>query len=453
MRHLEPSHFASLRSAALFLAALLLLAVTGCMLLDEVEQTPVVVETPPLPTPADTPVLEDTPPAATPAAPTSITLTLWTVPELAPQSELSGGPTLGEQLVAFDNSHPDINLAVAAKSVSDQGGSLSYLRAGRTVAPTILPDLILLPGTQLPEAAAQELIFPLEPLLPAEMFDDLYPAARQLGQVEDQFYGYPFALTNLRHLVYNPAVITRTLPSTWPGLVEMEESGTFIYPAAGPVGAAFTLHYYLAAGGTLRNEANQPALQVEPLTAALSQIQQGIAGNLIDPQSGSTATVEQAWQIFRNSTATIVGTNTEYYLRQRATGLDGDYAFAPLPGPDGPLPPLVNGLTWAISTPDPARQALAAELLSWLAASQNLGEWTRQSYLLPARSSALAIWPEQDEYVDFLGERLAAARPFPPEANSSIMLALSEATAQVILQLSSPQAAAEEAVASLTPSS
>lgn len=445
MRHLE----------LILFAALLLLLSGGCTFFDEVEQVPDVVETPPLPTPADTPVMESTQPVAeTPEPePRTITITLWTIPELAPQSELSGGPTLAEQLAAFDNSHPDIRLDVAAKSVSDQGGSLSYLRAGRTVAPTTLPDLIVLPSGRLAEAATDELIFPLDTLLPAEMFDDLYPAALELARVEDQFYGYPFALTNLRHLVYKPTVITRTLPSTWSALIDMEEPGTLIVPAAGPLGAALTLHYYLAAGGTLRNEAGQPALEVEPLTVALIQIQQGTVGNLIDPQSGTTATVEQAWQIFRNSSASMVGTNSEYYLRQRATGLDGNYAFAPLPGPAGPLPPLVNGLTWAISTPDPGRQALAAELLSWLAASQNLGEWTRQSYQLPARSSALAIWPEQDAYLDFLGERLAAAQPFPPEANSAIMLALSEATADVLLQLNSPEGAAEEAVTSLNPGS
>jgi hypothetical protein len=44
---------------------------------------------------------------------------------------------------------------------------------------------------------------------------------------------------------------------------------------------------------------------------------------------------------------------------------------------------------------------------------------------------------------------LRDASPFPEEANSEIMLALSEATADVILQSATPQAAAEEAVNSL----
>lgn len=439
------------RLTGTLLLTLLLLLTGACSLLEEAEEASEVAETPVLPTAASTLSPDSTPEAAETAepAPTIQTITLWTTPELAPRSDLPGGPTLSEQLNAFDNSHPDIRVVVEAKSVSDQGGSLGYLRTGRTVAPSVLPDLILLPDNHLAEAVAQDLIFPLDPLLSSEMLEDLYPAAREMGQVEEQLYGYPFAFTNLRHLVYNPAVITDTLPLTWPDLLAEDNPGTLVFPAAGPAGAAFTLHYYLDAGGTLRNEANQPALQVEPLTAALTQIQQGVAANFVDPQSGNTATVEQAWQIFQNSSTSIVGTNANHFLRVRVPGSAGTYAFAPLPGPQGPLPPLVNGLTWAISTPDPARQALAAELLSWLATSENLSEWTQQSYLLPARPSALALWEPEDEYVAFLGDRLEAARPFPAEANSAILLALSEATAEVILQLNTPQAAAEAAVASL----
>lgn len=441
------------RLIPILLSVILLLLVSACSLLEETAEEADVVETPALPTPADTPGLETTPEAIapTPAAPTTITVTVWTTPDLAPGGEVPGGPTLMEQLNAFDNSHPDANLLVELKSITGQGGALSYLRTGRNVAPAILPDLILLPDTQLAEAVAQDLVYPLNNLLAPEMFEDLYPAARELAQVEDQYYGYPFALTNLRHFVYQPAVITGTLPTTWPGLLAQEDPPSLIYPAAGPAGAAFTLHYYLAAGGTLRNEADQPALQVEPLTIALTQIQQGLATGVIDPQSGNTATVEQAWQIFQNSSTSLVGTDAGYFLRQRGVETDGTYAFTPLPGPEGPLPPLVNGLTWAVSTPDPARQALAAELIAWLGASQNLGEWSRQSFLLPARSSALAVWPQEDRYVDFLEERLLVARPFPASANSSITLALSEATTGVILQLNTPQAAAEEAVASLNP--
>jgi ABC-type glycerol-3-phosphate transport system substrate-binding protein len=269
--------------------------------------------------------------------------------------------------------------------------------------------------------------------------------------VEGQFYGYPFALTKVRHLVYQTAVITETLPTSWPGLLAQEEPASIIYPGAGPMGASFTLQYYLAAGGALTNEAGQPALQLEPLTTALSQLQQGLGTGVIDPQSGNTASVEQAWQIFANSGTSIVGTDAAYFLRQRTEETDEGYGFAPLPGPEGSLEPLVDGLTWAVSTPDPARQALAAELIVWLASSQNLGEWSQQSYLLPARPSALAVWPEDDLYVRFVDGQLENAGPFPVAANNAIMIALNRATTEVLLQVNTPQAAAEEAVASLIP--
>lgn len=448
----------------------LVLLLVACQLLEEGEDAPAATETAVIPTAAATPEEETTSRTPEPLAPppSTITLTVWLAPELAPTAENPGGSVLQEQLNAFDNSHPDINLAVALKTVSDPGGILSYLRAGRPVAPSILPDLVLLPASQLQLAATQQLIFPLDDYLSPELVDDLYPAAREMAAVEGVLYGYPFALDNVQHLVYDSAVITRTLTPTWPALVALsapppaapvEEGATppppppppprFIFPAAGRVGGEFILQLYLAAGGTLVNEAGQPALQSEILATVLEQINQGVLSGFIDVESANTATVEQAWQLFQNSTTSIVETTASHYLRQQAEGVPDSYDFLPLPGLESPLAPQVTGWSWAISTPDPARQALAAELLAWLVSDSNLGDWTRASYLLPARRAAFTAWPEEEPYIAFIQEQLLVAEPYPPEATPTLLLALSKAASDVISQLNTPLAAAEEAAAAL----
>lgn len=424
----------------------------ACNLLPQSDETPAATETAPIPTPADTPVMESTPATPQSIAPvqSAITVTVWTAPDIAPRTELPGGTVLLEQFTAYDQSHPDVNLFIELKTVSDQGGSLSYLRTGRSVAPGVLPDVVLLPTNHLAAAAEEELIYPVDAMLPADMLDDLYPAAREMVTADERIVGYPFALTGLKHLVYDRNVITDTLPTTWAELAARGGEDTLIYPAAGPVGAELTLQLYLAAGGSLSAQNGDPPLQVEPLTIALNHINQAVAANFIDPQSGSTVTLEQAWEAFLGGNPNLVETSAGAYLRQRAEGASGNFAFAPLPGSEGSLNPLVTGWAWTVVTADPIRQALAAELIQWLASPQNLGEWSRQHRTLPARPSAFDAWPEDDDYVLFVQRQLEAARPVPDGANSALLQALSKATADVILQLNTPEAAAQEAVTAVS---
>jgi ABC-type glycerol-3-phosphate transport system substrate-binding protein len=377
----------------------------------------------------------------------SHTLTFWTTPEISPRSGVAGGDILAGQLAAFREAHPDVQLDVAFKATTGTGSTLSYLRSGRGVAPSILPDLVLLPTDQLAQAAADQLIVPLDNLLPPEMIEDLYPAARSMAQVDGQTVGYPFALTNLQHASYNPAIITDTLPVTWPAL-EAHPMATFAFPAAGAEGGELALQLYLAAGGQLTDSANQPTLQVEPLLLVLNLLSQGRNSGLIVPQSNNALTLEDVWRLFEEGSAAVVETKASFYLSRRDTALIGSQV-GPIPGPDGPVTPLVRGWAWAISAQEPAQQALAVELLTWLAAGPNLGDWSWQSRNLPARRLAFEQWPADDGYINFLQIQLEQAIPYPAAANSTVMTALNAAVYDVISLGQSPQVAAEEAAAAV----
>lgn len=411
--------------------------------------TPATVTAAPVPTQAETPAGPAT--VAVTPAPTqeAITLTVWTRPELVPGSEQPGSDVLAEQLAAFDEAHADVTVRVEVKATTGQGGALSYLRSGRNVAPDILPDLLLLPATQLPDAVAEGLVYPLGPLLPPEMPAALYPAAQTLGQVEEESYGYAYALTQLQHLVFDTATITRTLPNNWPGLLAGEDDVHFVFPGVGQDGAMLTLQLYLAAGGELRNEAGQLALQSEPLTRALGLLEQGMDSGRILPESAVTSSMDQAWQIFQNSTANLVLSNGTTYRQQQNPA--GRYAFAPLPGIDESLPLRPNALLWVITTPDPVRQALAMELLAWLCAPEHLAAWSYAANAVPARADALALWPGEDAHAAFLARMLPDARPFPTAANTTLLAALGTATESVTGGVQSASSAAEAAAAALNP--
>ncbi len=396
-----------------------------------------------------TPALQSTPDISVPITTTETTpsLTIWIPPDTVLGTE-AGTAVFSDQLLAFNSSHPDLETRVEQKPVAGQGGILSYLRTGANVAPDILPDLIALPTNQLAAAASEGLIYPLDDLLDPAALDDLYPAARAMAQVDGQTVGYPFAITNLTHLVYQTGVITSTPPLRWSELIAIENA-SFIFPAAGTEGAALTLQFYLAAEGALTNEAGQPVLDAPLLTQALQQLNQGRTNGFILQQSSNIDSMAESWDVFQAGTAVFTLATANQYLSTRTPESSPGYAV--IAGLDSPLTPLVDGWAWAISTTDPARRALAGDMLATLIDASNLGEWSLQSNQLPARRQAFTIWPHDDAYLSFIHLELERAHPFPTAPDSPLMEALGNATFDVVSLAKSPQEAAGEAVTALQP--
>lgn len=333
------------------------------------------------------------------------------------------------------------------KAVSGQSGILNYLRTGRAVAPEILPDLIAIPTDQLSLALTEELIYPMGNLVATSQLEALYPAALNLVLKNNQVGGYPFVLTGLSHLAYNTEVVTATIPARWDNFIAQPNS--LVFPANGLPGGTLGLQFYLAAGGSLTNEAGQTALQVEPLATALQQLFLAESSGFILDQSSNYSTFQESWQLFQAVSASVTLTNSEQFLRLRDE--NGRYQVTSVPGLERPLTPLVSGWVWAITTADPTQRMLAADLLNTLIASNALGEWSYASRYLPARQAAFAFWPEDDPYVLFAREQLSRARAMPVSSASSIMTVLNNAVFDVVTLAKTPQVAAEEAVAALQP--
>ncbi|WP_420631441.1 extracellular solute-binding protein [Candidatus Leptofilum sp.] len=434
------------------LLILLLLITVGCDLAnnfnqaspDEIEPSTTAV----FPSVAtNTPSAETTPDIAIPSTPVTQTrpsLRVWLPPEIALATD-EGATILNAQLAAYRSNHPEIDLIVEQKSVSGQSGILNYLRTGQTIAPNILPDLVAVPIDQLSLAQSEELIYPLGNLIEASLLEDLFPAALDMVLEENQVGGYPFVVTELSHLAYNSQLITGTIASQWRLFAEQPYS--FVFPASGNAGGILGLQLYLAAEGTLTNEAGQAALQLGPLTAALEQLFTAENFGLILNQSSNYVTFQETWPLLQAGTASIALTNSEQFLQQRDE--DGVFVATAVPGFNQQLTPLVSGWAWAISTADPTQQALAAELLNTLIEGNNLGEWSYASGYLPARQAALAFWPDTDSYTAFARSQLNQAQPLPISPSSNIMTVLNNAVFDVITLAKSPPTAAEEAVAAL----
>lgn len=398
---------------------------------------------------APPPVIVPTTPPLTVTAPLSV-LRVWLPGEIGMRTE-SGAAVLANQIREFNTRYPELEIVIEQKPVDGQGGILSYLRTGRNVAPGTLPDLIALPARAVPAAANDQLIFAIDGFVEPAVLETLYPVSS--GQVlrDGSLYGLPFAETGLSHLVYPTRVVTDGVPLLWNDFIS-GTARTLLLPADSPEGAMLGLQFYLAEGGTLVNEAGQPDLQIEPLTRALEAIGAG-KPNLL--QSQQLRTLEESWQLYLNGTSNHVWMRSDFLQAQPPEGEGAlpaaqlERGFAPVPGPAGPLTPLVNTWVWAVSADGAARQALATELLLHLTEPQNMADWTAQSHVLPTRRDVLAQLGEVDPYLQFAAEELERALPMPLAPNSRTMEVLGNAVFEVLATDRPPAEIAADAVAAL----
>ena len=163
------------------------------------------------------------------------TIRVWMPPEITERTEI-GVTTLSDQISAFNLDNPEVVVVVEPKRARGSGGIVDYLRSGRDVAPSVLPDLVAVPTDLLPTMATENLILTLDDRLEDDALDSLFPPALSLGRPESSVLGYPFALGTLPHLTYNNNVLTGTLPLTWELLIENDEH-SYIFAADGTDGA------------------------------------------------------------------------------------------------------------------------------------------------------------------------------------------------------------------------
>jgi ABC-type glycerol-3-phosphate transport system substrate-binding protein len=373
-------------------------------------------------------------------------LRLWLPPEIGNRTE-AGSQELASQIRAFQSANPDLEIVVEQKPVDGQGGLINYLQTGGDVAPAIMPDVVAVPTSALADTRLRELFAPLELLIDPILIEGAYPGP--VGQVIDgeTILGYPFATAGLTHLVYQTDVITGTIPVSWPVFIS-DTNHTMVFPADSREGAILGLQFYLAEGGRLVDEAGQPALEVEPLSRALAMI--GLRkDNLL--QSHQLKTLDEAWQYHQLGLSDFVWARSEFLLDRQASDstLAAEQGYSPTPGVSGSLIPLTTSWAWAITTQDPARQALAAELIMFLTTPENLANWSARSHILPARRDAMALLAAQDPYYQFASLESERAQAMPVSETSRLLDVMGDAVFQVLTTDTPPLVIAEQAIAAL----
>ncbi len=334
----------------------------------------------PSPSPSALPVAEAT------ATQTNEGLTLWVTEEFEPDPGTAAGAMLADRLAAFEEAHPGLELLVRTKAVEGSSGLLETLAAATVAAPMAVPDLVTLDSRSFRRAAEASLTIPLDDVAEVPSLPEWYEHAIAASRFQNGFYGLVFASqTDL--LAYRTALY-EVPPLSWNDI--LVSTPTFLFPAADP-DAAFTLAQYLDLGGELSDSSGNAALDPAILADVLAFYASARTLDVIPLSVRQYSSSEQTWNALQaEQTASAVAPFSEFLPNQES----GAISAIPLPTRNSNGTCLTRSWAWAIVAKDPERQALAAELLTWLMAPEFLGPWTLSLNLLPPTQSSLSEWPQ-----------------------------------------------------------
>lgn len=341
----------------------------------------------------------------------SLVLTFWTVEQVSPLAGEELGAFFSGNIRNFERADPNIKVDILIKKSSGKGGVLDFLKTAREVAPSVLPDVVVMSPTDLDQAFADNLIQPLDGRLDRSIVQDLLPAARRMGTVDDKLVGVPIGL-EMEHAVYHRLVFTET-PVLWQDV--LSKNTTYLFPAKGINGLVndVTLSQYFSAGGEFLSDQGAPGINDRVFRDVLGFYQQARENGIIDASILEAAITEELWPAYLEGKAGLAQISVRQYLTDRETLNNTD--FSPLPVHDraNTPAPVVRGWVLALTTSDISRQDAALRLIETFLSTANNAEWNSINRSIPVRDTAYQQLAGDDPYWIFLTNQLNTARPEP----------------------------------------
>ena len=423
------------------LSVLLLLALAGCA-----ELSPTSTPTSAPATSPVTPILPTVTPTPT-REPQSmiVTLKLWLPEELDPYGREESTGVLAQQLSDFRDTYPELRVEVVVKKAQGRGGLLDFLRTAKDVAPSVMPDLLVLDAADLETAVTSNLIHPLDDFLSPPTANDRFPFATAMGQVDDQTMGFVIG-ADMQHLAYRPLVFASPA-ITWTQVVSAPSP--FLFPAKGDerrINDA-TLIQYLAAGGSLTDPEGKPWLDRDVMVSVFDFYGACISSSVISPAVVlDIADADQAWERFQAGEGDMAVVRAGRYWLEA----DETVAAAPIPTQDGQVLSIARGWVISMVAEDPARQAAAMLLLDWLIAPDHSAQWTQAEGYLPSTHGALLLWDVSEPEQAVLRSLIEAAVPAPPpDQVATLGQIMQEALETILRGQATPRRAADTAMEKL----
>lgn len=391
----------AVRHLLLRLAVLLLLGFVGC------QQTAVPPALPFAPTP--TPLPPSTQSSAAQEQTGVITaqerqLVVW-VPEFFQPQEAQPVAVLQTVYDQFRHNHPGVHLDIQVKAESGESSLYTYLRYAQSMAPTILPDVVLLDTEQLWQAAELGLIQPVD-WNAITQTNDFFPFARTAVTYHGQPIGIPYA-ADVLHLVYHTTQLAQA-PTTWEALMA---TGAPYFFAAGKrdYPNESLLLQYVGAGGQLLEDGT--VSNPDALTAIFSFLLQAKAAAILPDEVLALKSFNDTWTMFGNKNTGFADASAHLVLAQQGTATD--LGFAQIPTVNGTAVTIAHTWAFALLTPLPEQQQLALEFVNLLLEPPVHSAWSRATRQLPTQLSAYDSALDISPYHEFLQRQLDVAIAIP----------------------------------------
>ncbi len=343
-------------------------------------------------------------------------IVVWVPEFFDADSENTAGSVLQAAYTQFEQAHPGIRVEVQIKAEFGTSSLFNYVRSARAVAPSILPDIILIDTQQLWRIVDMDLIVPLADTELGEM-NDMYPFTMDSVRYNDQIYGVPYVAdvihlathTSGREANGNGEAVGADIPSDW--ITLLNSGQTYIFPAGGIDGMSnrSLLLQYVGAGGQLSE--GGIANNNEALIRVFNFFSAGRKNSTIVAESLEHSTLSSVWSSYSQSEIDYADVSANHFMANRESSQQIGYAQIPtLSGS-----PTTIGRTWAfaILAEEDERKALSLELIRLLLDPSIQGLWGQFAHRLPTRQSSLKMWDIGQGYIDFLGVHLDVAVAIP----------------------------------------
>lgn len=376
-------------------------------------------------TPAGTvsPSLTETPVKVTQTSTNSNELVLWVPPQFDPKANTPSAKLFQQQLDSFSEENPDVLITVRVKAASGAGGLLDSLSNASVAAPSALPSLIALSRSDMEIAALKGLIFPWNGITNVMKETDWYPYAAQLGSLQGNDYGLPFAGDALM-LVYRPLQVSYA-PDKWVDYVA--RGFPIAIPAADP--RALVTAQMLLSNRTSDNPGpNDKPVTEDELKKVYLLINDAVKNGVLPYWMGEFETFDQTWKSFNDQQSNYA----VVWASSVIESMPANTEMADLPVMGNEPYTLSDGWMWCITDPSPERHKLAAALAEHLIDADFLAAWTEASHTLPTRSSSLSLWQDQSQ-TKFLDALALSAHIIPSnEFISTISPLLEQSTVGMV---------------------
>ncbi len=282
---------------------------------------------------------------------------------------------------------------------------VSQLQLVNTVAPSALPDIVLirrddmntiLQQASLTSANADPTVYTQRPveLQPLTVWDTisitnelsaLSPTLVSMGEINGIRYGLPY-LIEVQHVLYEPTAFDEA-PQTAQDLLAAGEPILFTArPNTGQAVNDFLLTLYVSAGGTFINSEGIPILDEVPLRQTLIFIEEATASQIISVDLLNYRQPEEYLDLLVEGERNFAFVNSSLYLTHEELTR---FTVEAVPTLDTEPSVLLDGWVWVLLTDDPERQAAAFQFVRWMYETDQMVDVALAVHSIPVQERAL----------------------------------------------------------------